>query len=203
MLQATKKRKRTEAEVSVVLRVENMVIENWESKKFWRGKGDEKVCYDVQYVSRPERPHGVVPWKVGWYSEVYEHCNDVDRYGFNARHAKTSEEYDTLIVKLRNPGSFRQYKKMNYYHRKIEGGDVKYVDMLTKKIDPSVTYGYLSECAAEKRLRSVSVELMPTLAYGLRGVQHHQWEEDFKIWKLAHKIKLWELGLVSKLVLKK
>ena len=68
MSQATGKRKEREAEVNVVLlRVENMEIENWESKKFSRGKGDEKVHYDVQYLSKPERPHGVVPWKVGWY----------------------------------------------------------------------------------------------------------------------------------------
>ena len=78
MSKTSGKRSRTdEVDSVVVLRVENMVIENWESKKFWRGKGDEKVHYDVQYVSRPERPTGVVPWKVGWYSEVYEHCNDV------------------------------------------------------------------------------------------------------------------------------
>jgi hypothetical protein len=70
--------------------------------------------------------------------------------------------------------------------------------MLTRKIDPSVTYNYLSECAAEKRLRSVPVELMPTLAYGLRGVQYYQWELEFKGWKLAYKIKPWELCLVSK-----
>ena len=199
MSKTSGKRKRTdEADSVVVLRVESMEIENWERKLFSRGKGDEKVRYDVQYMSTPERPTGVPLWKVGWYNEIYAMCVDVDQYGFTPRHAKFDEEFDTLIVKLRNPGSFRQYKKMNYYHRVLEGGDVHYVDLLTRKKDPSVTYEYLIECAAEKRLKSVSVELMPTLAYGLKGVQHYQWENSFKTWKLAHKIKLWELGLVSK-----
>ena len=75
-------------------------------------------------MSAPERPPRVPLWKVGWYNDVYEQCVDVDQYGFTPRHAKSDEEYDTLIVKLRNPGSFRQYKKMNYYHRVLEGADV-------------------------------------------------------------------------------
>ena len=66
MSNSSGKRRKTEAEARVVvLRVEDMNIDNWESKLISRGKGDEKVCYDVQYMSTPERPVGVPPWKVG------------------------------------------------------------------------------------------------------------------------------------------
>jgi hypothetical protein len=40
---------------------------------------------------------------VGWYGDIFENCNDVDKYHFTARHAKSNEEYDTLIVKLGPP----------------------------------------------------------------------------------------------------
>ena len=75
MSKTSGKRSRTdEADSVVVLRVESMEIENWERKLFSRGKGDEKVRYDVQYMSTPERPTGVPLWKVGWYKELYEKC---------------------------------------------------------------------------------------------------------------------------------
>ena len=64
------------------------------------------MSYDVQYLSVPERPPGVPLWKVGWYKDLYGQCDNVDQYGFTARNAKTGAEYDTLIVQLRNPGSF-------------------------------------------------------------------------------------------------
>jgi hypothetical protein len=134
---------------------------------------------------------------VGWYKELYEQCDDVDQYGFTARNAKTGAEYDTLIVQLRNPGSFRQYLAMNYYQRLFKGSKVEYVDLLTKKTDETVTYEYLSECAVENRLKSVPMVLMPYLAYGLKGVQHYQWKQTFKVWTLEHNIKPCEFGLVS------
>jgi hypothetical protein len=60
MSKSTGKRKKSEVdEAVIVLRVEYMTIDNWESKKFSRGKGEEKVCYDVQYLPVPERPPGV------------------------------------------------------------------------------------------------------------------------------------------------
>ena len=105
-----------------------MTIDNWESKKFSRGKGDEKVCYDVQYLPTPERPVGVPPWRVGWYKELYGQCGVVTKYGFTARNAKNDAEYDTLIVQLRNPGSFRQYLAMNYYQRVLKGPNVECMD---------------------------------------------------------------------------
>ena len=108
---------------------------------------------------------------------------------FSARNAKTDAEYDTLIVQLRNPWSFRQYLAMNYYQRVFNGPNVEYVDLLTKETDKTVTYEYLNECAVDRRLKSVPMELVPSLAYGLKGVQHHQWRKTFKIWELAHKIK--------------
>jgi hypothetical protein len=86
---------------------------------------------------------------------------------------------------------------MNYYQRVSKGPNVEYLDLLTKETDKTVTYEYLNECAVDNRLKSVPMELVPSLAYGLKGVQHYQWEKTFKIWKLEHKIKPWELGLVS------
>ena len=74
---------------------------------------------------------------------------------------------------------------------------MEYVDLLTKEVDETENWKYLSECAVEKRLKSVSMLLVPYLAYGLEGVQHYQWSQHFKVWKLQHKIKPWELGLVS------
>jgi hypothetical protein len=91
----------------VVLRVEHQTIDNWERKKFSRGKGGEKVSYDVQYVFPPERPPGVPLWKVGWYKDLYGKCDDVSKHDFSARNARNDAEYDTLIVQLTKHGSFR------------------------------------------------------------------------------------------------
>ena len=65
-----------------------MTMDNLESKKFSRGKGDEKVCYDVQYLPIPERPLGVPLWKVGWYKELYEQCDEVTKYVFSCAKCK-------------------------------------------------------------------------------------------------------------------
>ena len=86
MSKSTGKRKKSEVDEAVIgLRVEYMAIDNWESKKFSRGQGEDKVSYDVQYVPVPERPPGVPLWKLGWYKDLYGQCDDVSKYGFFLR----------------------------------------------------------------------------------------------------------------------